>query len=42
MSLKEKIKVKPLKAITILKKGKIKVLKKPYTPEQAKRFLYED
>ena len=24
------------------KNGKIKVLKKPYTPEQAKRFLYED
>ncbi len=30
------------KAITILRNGKVQILKRPYTPEQAKKFLYED
>ena len=29
------------KAITILRKGKIQILKRPYTPEQARKFVYE-
>ena len=32
----------PQQAITILKKGKVQALEKPYTPEQVKKFLYED
>jgi hypothetical protein len=30
------------KAITILRKGKIQILKRPYTPEQARKFFYDN
>ncbi len=38
----ENPKEKPKQAITILKKGKIEILKRPYTPEQAKKFIYSE
>ena len=37
-----KEKEEPQQAITILKKGKVQVLEKPYTPEQARKFLHKD
>jgi len=37
----KKTKEEEQKAITILRKGKIQILKRPYTPEQVRRFLYQ-
>ena len=38
----KKPRVKPLQSITIIRKGKIETLMRPYTPEQAKKFLHKD
>ena len=36
----KKPKVEEQKANTILRKGKIQILKRPYTPEQVRKFVY--